>query len=35
MVLDLSIVSMAVIEVRVYLALPRTGGGTYIAMGTE
>jgi hypothetical protein len=35
MVLDLSIVPMAIIEVRVCLALRRIGGGTYIATGTE
>jgi hypothetical protein len=35
MVLDLSIVSMAMIVVGVCLALRRTGGGTYIATGTE
>jgi len=35
MVLDLSIASMVMIEVGVCLALRRTGGGTYIATGTE
>jgi hypothetical protein len=35
MVSDLSIVSMARIEMGVCLALRRTGGGTYIATGTE